>query len=306
MNLPSVPLPDSARGARPDTQATVAQGIVQRAARRTPGPLAARLEEEWLADLATRRGSLSRLRLALGCWWAARVILSEHSALGVAAVAGAAAAPTPAGAWTIDFSFVSGRTFAIIVIVCVHLAVLYSLARGLVQPQPSPADTPQARFLPEADSRSQTPPRIDGPSLTPARVRPTATEPSLPPLIDEPPTVETSSLPLVGDVPPSLPPRSVARVIGGTGAGFPATDDFYPLAARRLGETGAATVQVCVDASGYLSAAPTLAASSGVSRLDDGALRLARAGSGHFRPTTEDGRPVSFCFPFRVRFELRK
>ncbi|HYM29333.1 MAG TPA: hypothetical protein VET66_14380 [Steroidobacteraceae bacterium] len=39
--------------------------------------------------------------------------------------------------------------------------------------------------------------------------------------------------------------------------------------------------------------------------LDGGALALARAGSGHYRPATEDGRPVSACFPFRIRFEMR-
>jgi hypothetical protein len=32
---------------------------------------------------------------------------------------------------------------------------------------------------------------------------------------------------------------------------------------------------------------------------------LARAGSGHYRPTTEDGRPVTACYPIKIRFELR-
>ncbi|TLY91210.1 MAG: energy transducer TonB, partial [Gammaproteobacteria bacterium] len=47
------------------------------------------------------------------------------------------------------------------------------------------------------------------------------------------------------------------------------------------------------------------ARSSGSARLDDGALKLAHAGSGHYRPTTEDGRPVDSCYVFRIRFELR-
>jgi len=62
---------------------------------------------------------------------------------------------------------------------------------------------------------------------------------------------------------------------------------------------------VCVDAEGRLTTQPTIARSSGSVRLDDGALKLAHAGSGHYRPTTEDGRPVDSCYVFRIRFELR-
>jgi TonB family protein len=306
MNLPRVPVPDPPPRVQTATHITLAQDIVQRAARLTPGPLAARLEEEWLADLAARRGSFARLRLALGCWWAARVIHREHCALGLAAVAGSADSRALGQGWAVDFSFVSGRTLAIIVIACLHLAVLYSLARGLIPPQTPAADSTQALFLPEVESRPQPPPAIRGLGLTDVRVPRVLTQPILPPLVDDAPTVDASSPPTVGEAPPSLPPRQVARIIGGTGAGFPSTDDFYPLAARRLGESGAVTVQVCVDATGHLNAVPSLAASSGSARLDEGALRLVRAASGHFRPTTEDGRPVSFCYPFRVRFELRR
>jgi hypothetical protein len=38
--------------------------------------------------------------------------------------------------------------------------------------------------------------------------------------------------------------------------------------------------------------------------LDEGALKLAKAASGHYKPGTEDGTPVSQCFTFRVKFEL--
>jgi TonB family protein len=64
-------------------------------------------------------------------------------------------------------------------------------------------------------------------------------------------------------------------------------------------------VQVCVDANGRLTSQPAITQSSGSARLDEGALTLARAGSGHYRATTEDGRAVSSCFPFRIRFEFR-
>ena len=44
------------------------------AAERAPATLAARLEEEWLADSLARPGPLSRLSFAVGCLWAATVI----------------------------------------------------------------------------------------------------------------------------------------------------------------------------------------------------------------------------------------
>jgi hypothetical protein len=49
---------------------------------------------------------------------------------------------------------------------------------------------------------------------------------------------------------------------------------------------------------------PALAQPSGSQRLDEAALRLARAGSGHYRPTTENGAPVNACYSYRIRFEL--
>ena len=65
-------------------------------------------------------------------------------------------------------------------------------------------------------------------------------------------------------------------------------------------------MRVCVDGDGRLASDPLMAQSSGITRLDEAALKLAKAGSGHYRSTTEDGRPVSYCYPFRIRFELKK
>jgi periplasmic protein TonB len=109
--------------------------------------------------------------------------------------------------------------------------------------------------------------------------------------------------------PPSSPstpqPRVVRQVPGGPGAGFPSSDDFYPAQAKRMEEQGIATVRVCVDTNGRLTSDPATVQTSGSSRLDQGAMQLARVGSGHYRPTFEDGRPVNSCYSFRVRFELK-
>jgi TonB family protein len=97
----------------------------------------------------------------------------------------------------------------------------------------------------------------------------------------------------------------INRVQGGPGIGFPSAHDFYPASAIRRGEQGIATVSACVDGTGRLTSNPTIVQSTGSSRLDEGALTLAIAGSGHYRATTENGKPVNSCYAFRIRFDLR-
>jgi len=105
--------------------------------------------------------------------------------------------------------------------------------------------------------------------------------------------------------PQSSPPHVVKRIGGGPGKGFPNTADYYPFDAIRSGTTGVSGVSVCVDEKGRLTAAPTLARTSGSTSLDAGALKLAKAGSGHYRATTEDGQPVSSCYEFLIRFDFK-
>jgi TonB family protein len=98
---------------------------------------------------------------------------------------------------------------------------------------------------------------------------------------------------------------TVQRVPGGPGQGFPDAAKYYPDAARRRGQTGEPVVRACVDESGRLTEAPVIERSSDIERLDEAALSLAKDGSGHYRPATEDGRPVFSCFTFTVHFVLR-
>jgi TonB family protein len=107
------------------------------------------------------------------------------------------------------------------------------------------------------------------------------------------------------DPSPPTPPHVVTQVPGGPGAGFPDPDDFYPTLAKYREEQGVATVRVCVDAHGRLTSDPTTLQGSGSALLDAGALKLAKAGSGHYRASTEDGQPVNSCYPFRVRFQMK-
>jgi TonB family protein len=274
--------------------------LIHRAARGAPPALSERLEEEWLADLASRRSALLRLRFGLGCCWATRVIAHEHCTSRVAVTNSAL------GAFLHDESGgFSRRSITLILVVGLHIALFYGLMTGLSgnikKLIPSPFVT---RILHEPQPQS-VPPSIPRPPLTTQKIEapipefPSAREPDdnedvIPTPVSNPP----------GSA-PSAPPHVANRVPGGPGIGFPNAEDFYPSAAKRMEEQGVATVRVCVDANGRLTSEPSTLQSSGSSRLDEGALQLAKAGSGHYRASTEDGRPVNSCYAFRVRFQLR-
>lgn len=279
----------------------VVQCLIRHAARRAPPPLSRRLEEEWLADLAARAGPLSRLSLGLGCCWAATVIMHEHCSMSAAAAASSATGQKTVTYAHHDLTLRSRRTIALLLIACVHTALIYALVIGLRSTTPEVIPTASGEFVPEP--RLPIEPRpLPGPRLVSAdRIEVHTREFQ----IDIPREPGPGESPGTPPQEPSEPSRTVNRVLGGPGEGFPDTADHYPPASRRLAETGAAAVRVCVDAGGRLTARPTVARSSGSVRLDDGALKLAQAASGHYRPTTEDGRPVDSCYVFRIRFELR-
>jgi TonB family protein len=71
-------------------------------------------------------------------------------------------------------------------------------------------------------------------------------------------------------------------------------------------QEGAATIRVCTDEAGQLTQPPTVLRSSGDATLDAAALRIAKAGSGSYRPgTTVNGKPLSGCAQVTIRFETR-
>ena len=86
---------------------------------------------------------------------------------------------------------------------------------------------------------------------------------------------------------------------------FPLTRDYYPAASGKLGESGKVTVNACIDENGKLTERPTVVESSGSPRLDEAAVKMATAGSGHYLPTLRAGKPVAMCFKFRIAFDSR-
>jgi protein TonB len=304
---PQDPEPPGAR--RDPTSLAHAAGpaawLVHRAARRAPAPLAARLEEEWLADLATRASSVARLRFALGCCWAIGIIASEHcvAAVAVASPASGARLALPRLGNT---DLLPRNSLTVVAVIAFHVAAFYALLAGLGVPvtQLIPG-TFQVHLLPDPRPAAP-PPSLPHPVIadTVLKVPPPEVLPAGYPDDPDPVAAQSATDPPLTST-PAPPGQTRARLAGGPGAGFPMTDDFYPSAARRLEEQGIATINVCVDASGRLTSAPTTVRSSGYPRLDEGALQLARAGSGHYRPSSEDGHPINSCYAFRVRFQLR-
>jgi TonB family protein len=286
---------------------TRSASIIQRAARSAPTELAERLEEEWLADLATRRSGFARLRLALGCCWASRVIAHDFLAAGVAPRATSShTAVVTLGSQ--GFSPFSRRTMIFVLIVGMHVALIYAFASGfainVIKHAPTVFTGTAIDFVRRKPPDEPKPPADSslarhGPILPALSFADVSFEPTI--IVQQEKEGEGVVIREGRSDPPPL-----KRVLGGPGAGFPNTDDYYPPSAIRLREQGATAIQVCVNESGKLQADPTIVQSSGFSLLDEGALKLAKAGSGHYRTTTENGRPVSDCYSFRVRFRFKQ
>jgi periplasmic protein TonB len=285
-----------------------ARGFIERAARCAPASLSERLEEEWLAELAARSGTLSRLRFAVGCYWASKTIARDGWAGAPAVLAAVHGERALAAYFKCDSNFLSRRALTICFIVALHVVLIYAVSAGLIArvasaiPQSIEVSVseelqPHPQALPPPEPKLVVPKTaIPMPDVVlTARPDPTV----IPALVQH---GERAALP---PPPPSSIQRPEIRVLGGPGPGFPKSDDYYPPDARRLGHEGVATVQVCVDPDGRLTSDPRIAQSSGHSRIDQGALRLAHAGSGHYRPTTDNGLPVNDCFAYRIRFQLR-
>lgn len=66
--------------------------------------------------------------------------------------------------------------------------------------------------------------------------------------------------------------------------------------------SGRSVLCVCVDEKGALTQNPVITESSGDSRVDSGAVKLARLDSGRYKPPAVDGKPQKGCFRFAINF----
>jgi TonB family protein len=207
-------------------------------------------------------------------------------------------------AYVHDTSFFSRRAIVFVVIVAFHVFLAWALAVGLARKVIEVIAPPiQADLVEEVEQRDVPPP-----PPPPEFERPPVEVPPPEVSIDIPVDVQQSTaITDVTDRPvpmaPPPPPAPKAVKHPGLGKNFPASEDYYPAASKRLSEEGSPTVKVCVGPAGKLSEEPTIAQSSGSARLDEGAIKLAKAG--RYTPGTVDGQPTTDCFSFRVKFELK-
>jgi len=109
--------------------------LIRYAAQVVPCTLAARLEEEWLADLDAQRSSLTRLRFALGCCWATCVIAHEYSGASAVTASHRARRTLTLGLQ----SLLPRRSSTFAVVLCAHMGALHVLETYLAyQPPPRP------------------------------------------------------------------------------------------------------------------------------------------------------------------------
>jgi TonB family protein len=288
----------------------VTHWLIHHAARRAPESLSSRLEEEWFADLESRSSELSRLRFAVGCCWATMVIASDYPRSRVPAASPVAAARGFVTLIDRNFGYFSLRSGTLFLIAGLHAALFYGLITTLshTHGMATPPDLQHIVVDPVPKTLPPQPPRMDVTDWTIRVPKPDVPEPRKIEVENEPATevVEKSPEPYSPPLPFETPTHVVQQVLGGPGAGFPETADFYPSLSIHLVEEGLATVRVCVDKTGRLTSEPTSVKGSGSTRLDEAALKLARAGSGHYRATTEDGQAVNSCYPFGIRFQLKR
>ena len=283
------------------------RSLIQHAARNAPPSLSERLAEEWLADYAERRRPIARLRFGIGCCWATRVIAHELSAPNLLAAASTTGNKVMNAYAQHDYSLSSRRTLAFLLIVGVHGVLILVLANGLTHGFIKIIPGVMVGGVIDDVPNHQIPPPLPPPlKFSPPVIDIPPTDVPVDVPADDGHTIQQVIAPPEDHLPPPSAPLHVAkRVLGGPGKAFPNTDDFYPIDARRRGEKGIATVRTCVDEKGRLTAAPMIARSSGSGSLDEGALKLAKAGSGHYRPTTEDGLSVNSCYEFLIRYDLK-
>lgn len=284
----------------------ISRGLILRATSRAPSALAARLEEEWLADFAEQRGLIERLRFAIGCCWATLIITHEYAIAATTAAGASVGQASLAGFMPDDSNFFSSRTTTFFLVVCLHVAVLYGLMIGLGAKISKVIPASFENRVLESLPRDGLPP-LPRPQI-PASPLEIPIQEAMPPPVAADTAEIAEPVPLEPEGPaiPPAGPLAIKRVQGGPGAGFPGTDQVYPDMAILLGETGVATVRACVDPKGRLTNDPIVFESTGIARLDAAALKLAKAGSGHYRATTENGLPVDSCYSFRIRFELHR
>jgi protein TonB len=202
-----------------------------------------------------------------------------------------------------DSLFMTRRGVVLLAIIGLHIFIAWALATGLARRALEVIAPPIQTDIVEEVKTQKEPPPPPPPEFQkpPVEVPPPDVTIDLP--VEAPATTAITAVAATPHAP--APPVHVGSHKAPTVAkNFPASEEYYPAASKRLNEEGAPTVHVCVGANSKLTAAPTIAQSSGSPRLDDGALNLAKAG--RYVAGMDDGKPIDACFDFRIKFQMTK
>jgi periplasmic protein TonB len=196
------------------------------------------------------------------------------------------------------------RGAVLVAIIALHVFILWSLATGLARRAIEVIAPPIQTTIVEETKKEEAPPPPPPPQFErpPVELPPPDVTINMPVETDST-AIRVTNTPVVKAPPVAVAARPATAV--GFGRGFPNSDEFYPDASRRLEEQGIVTVHVCVGPDNKLTEEPTVAKSSGSARLDGGAVKLAKAGSGKYVAATEEGKPITKCINYNVKFQLR-
>jgi len=187
-------------------------------------------------------------------------------------------------------------------IVGFHLLLVYGLVSGLARKVVEVVAPPLVTDIIEEIKPEDKPP----PPPPPQMERPPVQVPPPDVVIDIPMETTTTAISNVTDK-PAPPPPPVAAPVARTPAKIgrmPSSEDYYPAASKRAEEQGAVTLRVCVDEKNKIIGDPKVVTSSGFERLDEGAIKLARAG--RYTAASVGGQPApESCVSFRVKFEIK-
>ena len=205
-------------------------------------------------------------------------------------------------AYVQDTQFFTRRTVVLFAIIALHIFLAWVLATGLASRAIQMVAPPIKTTIVQQTKQQLKPPPPPPPQLQQQQVE------VPPPVvnINIPQAAQTHAITVVKKVVKAAPPPAPVSVtpLRAIANGFPPTDDYYPDASRRLGEQGTALVKLCIGAGGRVVGEPAIQKSSGSSRLDQAAIRYARATSGHFSPETRNGQPVTVCTALPIKFQL--
>ena len=211
------------------------------------------------------------------------------------------------GVYVHESNWASKRSLIFIGVIGLHVLLVYGLASGFAMKIVESVAPPIVTDLIEEKKEEDAPPPPPPPKmeLPPVEVPPPVVDIQMPsepaptalsnvtdkPLPPPPPPQVVQAKP-VNRVAPKLNPRSQQ----------PDSEEYYPPSSKRLGEQGNAVVKSCIGENGKLTEA-TIQESAGAERLDEAALKYARAL--RYLAGTEDGKAVTSCFSFRVKFQLK-